>query len=393
MRRAIIATLVFVSALWGVARAQNECDDLYVKAMQANSATERVKLLKDFLTQCGGKGSQYENFANANLCLTGWAGKTEQETISYGEKAIALGGIDDLTKSQIMMTLGALYAKQASTTEKGRTYANQLIQTATAAKSKPSEAANAAQWNMFIGAGHFILGQASEATKDPKGAIDSYINSYNLLKDPKILAEIKKVGKAQYEAKNYADAQKAFQFAYQVGKDIESLEIVGQCFYKSGKTDEAITVFKDVYARTKSGEMAYNIGILLAKKAESNASFRDEAIRYLLDASFLYAQRAQQARSFAENIYYSADKNWNARVKDLQDRQRLIEDWTKTINSKFGNKSEDDLTPDERREYRKLKENVDNEMKEVEKIQAQQKAVMDGFDKLVNETKQRLGIR
>ena len=54
-------------------------------------------------------------------------------------------------------------------------------------------------------------------------------------------------------------------------------------------------------------------------------------------------------------------------------------------------KGEDDLTPDEKREFRRLNESIDKEKKIVEGIQAQQKATMDGFNKAVAEAKTRNG--
>lgn len=391
MKKVILATFFFFLIAGSIALAQNECDQAYVKAMTANTPAERISLLKEFLSACGGKGSQYENFANANLCVTGWQGKTEQETLNYGEKALVLGGLDDVMKCQVMTQLCVIYNKQAQNLDKVKAYATQMIQTATAAKSKDPEGAN---WNTLIGLGHFFVGQAQEKTKDTRGAIDSYIASYGILKDAKILVELKKIAKAQYEAKLYADAEKVFRFLAQANpKDTESQSLVAQCLYKAGKTNEALAMWKDSFAKTKSGDMAYNIGITLAKEAKTNPALTNDAIRYLLDASLLSPSKSKEAMGLAEALYYGADKEWNNRVKDLQERQKLIEEWTKTINTRFGDKSEDDLTSDERREFRKIKENIDKEIKDVEKIQAQQKTVMDGFNKILAEEKQKLGIR
>ncbi|MCJ7565350.1 MAG: hypothetical protein MUP52_12290, partial [Candidatus Aminicenantes bacterium] len=95
----------------------------------------------------------------------------------------------------------------------------------------------------------------------------------------------------------------------------------------------------------------------------------------------------------AENLYYSNDKEWNNRVKLMLESKQLIDEWAKTINTKFGDKSEEDLTPDQRREYRKINELIDKEQKVLEDLQAKQKASMEGFNKLLEEAKQRLGIK
>ncbi len=58
----IVAIALALSGLAGTATAQNECDTLYIKAMQANVPAERAKLLKDFLATCAGKGNQLRRF-------------------------------------------------------------------------------------------------------------------------------------------------------------------------------------------------------------------------------------------------------------------------------------------------------------------------------------------
>jgi len=393
MKKAVLGIIAFSLAFGGLALAQDECDQLYIKAMTANSPAERATLLKDFLAKCGGKGNQNENFANANLCLIPHPGKTEQETINYGEKAIQLGGLDDLTKCQVLTTLAAVYLKQHP--DKAKTYANQVIEAARAAKAKETEAANANQWNKLIGGGYYVLGQAQEKAQDNKSAIDSYLNSYNILKNAKIIAEIKKVGKTAYEAKAYADAEKAFRAAYQANpKDTESLNLVAHCLYRSGKTDEALTMMKESYAKNKNGDMAYNIGIILAKQAgSSNPTLNTEALRYLLEAGLTSPTYSKKASELAQSMFFRADKEWNNRVTAIQESTKLIEDWTKTFNSKFEGKNVDDLTSDQKREFRRLNENIEKENKILEKLQAEQKVTLDKYQKLLDEAKARLGIR
>jgi tetratricopeptide (TPR) repeat protein len=397
MKKFVLGTITLLLAFGSLALAQSECDQLYIKAMTANSPAERATLLKDFLAKCGGKGNQYENFANANLCLIPYPGKTAQDFINYGEKALQVGGLDDLTKAQVMTTLASVYHRQSP--DKAKAYANQIIELAKTAKAKESEAANASQWNALIGGGYFALGQAQARAKDNKAAIDSYQNAYNLLKDPRqsaaIISEIKRAGRAMYEAKAFADAEKAFRVVYQANsKDTESLTLIARCLYNTGKTDEALTMMKESYAKNKNGETAFNIGIILAKQAGgSNPALSAEAIRYLLEAGLLSQSHSRKAMDLAQNMFLGADKEWNNRVKSIQESSKLIEDWTKTFNSKFEGKNVDDLTSDQKREFRNLRENIEKENKILEKLQAEQKVTMDKFQKLIDEAKARLGIR
>jgi tetratricopeptide (TPR) repeat protein len=394
MKRAILIAIVVAVALGGVAYGQSESDQVYIKAMTANTPAERMTLLKDFVAKFGGKGVQYENFATANLCIMGWQGKTEQETISYGEKALSLGGLDNVLKCQVLMNVAALFAKQGQV-DKAKSYSSQLIQTATDAKAKEPGAAN---WDGMIGAGHYLTAQALDKAKDVKGALDEYMTAYGILKDPKtqatILAEIKKQAKSFYEAKNYADAEKVFRTLAQANpRDAESLTFVALCLYKGGKVDEAMAMWKDAFAKSKSGDVAYNIGITLAREAKTNPALTNDAIKYLIDAAFLSPAKSKEARALAESLYFSSDKEWNNRVKLMHESKALIDDWAKTINTKFGDKSEDDLTPDQKREYRKIKESIDKEQKILDDLNAKQKAGVEGFNRILEGEKQKLGIK
>ena len=390
MKRLILTAAVFVLVVSGLAFAQNECDQTYIKAMTANTPAERIALLKEFLSTCAGKGSQYENFANANLCVTGWQGKTEQETLAYGEKALALGGIDDVMKCQVLTQLCVIYDKQGQNLDKAKSYASQLLQTATTAKAKDPEGAN---WNTFIGLGHFFTAQALQKGKDIKGALDSYMTSYGILKDAKILVELKKIAKSLYEAKSYADAEKVYRTLAQANpKDAESQALIAQCLYKAGKINEALALWKETFTKSKSADLAYNIGITVAKEAKTNPALQNDAIRYLVDAALL-AAKYKDAMSMAENLFLGNDKDYNNRVKLMQESKQLIDDWAATINKKFGDKSEDDLSSDDRREYRKIKENIDKEQKTLDALQAKHKASTEGFTKILAEEKQKLGVR
>jgi hypothetical protein len=393
MKKAILTAVILSVVLSGIALAQSEADMAYTKAMTANTPQEKANLLKAYIANYAGKGGQYDNFAYA-FCFQALvaSGKFDAETLSIGEKALTFSGLDDDLKGQTIMTLASLYAKSAATSEKAKTYAAQLIQHAAAAKGK--EGANAALWNQMTGAGHYITGQAALAAKDYKTAVDAYFLAYGILKNAKILAEIKTAGKALYDAKNYAEAEKLYRATYAAQKDAESLSLLSQCLYNQGKSAEALAMFKEAYAKNKTGEMAYNIGVVLAKEAKTNPAATNDAIHYLLDAGILgtkNAKQAQQAVVIAQTMFFGQDKEWNNRVKAIEESNKLVEEWTKTLNTKFGEKSEDDLSSDEKREFRRLNENLDREKKIVAGIQAQQKATMDAFQKLVDEAKRRNG--
>ena len=397
MKTKFLFSVAIVALLFAPLFAQNECDDAYIKAMTEKNPGQQAQLLKTFLANCAGKGSQYENFANANLSLLNYPGKTPAEAISYGEKAIALGGFDDLTKCQVLIQVSALYSQSGQNLEKAKSYALQVTEVAKAAKAKETEGSttSASQWNKLIGAGYFAMGQAQEKAKDYKGAVDSYANSYSILKNPQIMASIKKLGKTLYDAKAYADAEKAFQAAYNVTKDNDIAAVYAQSLYRNNKDAEALALFKEIYGRQKSGEVAYNIGIILAKEAKTNPAATTEAIRYLLEASFTYAAKSQEAMKLAETLFFLNNKElkYNETVTAIQAKGKKIEELTNAYNTKFGDKDEEDLSDSEKAEMKTFLANIEAEKKALEKLQAEQNMSIAKFNKLLEDTKVRLGIK
>ncbi|MCJ7586675.1 MAG: hypothetical protein MUQ00_02080 [Candidatus Aminicenantes bacterium] len=394
MKKTAVTILVILLSLPVLLPAQAiEADEAYIKAMTATSPAERAQLLKNYVVKYAGKGTKYENFAYANLSISNYPGKTAKETIEFGEKALALGGLDDSTKAQLLIQLSAIYGERGQNPDKAKTLANQVIELARANKAKESDPQAVNQWNILIGAGSFALGQAAEKSKDLRGAVDAYIASYAILKNPQIMASIKKVGKALYDAKAWPDAEKAFKAAYQATKDYDSTSFYAKSLYRNGQKEAALGFFKEAYGKQKSGEMAYNIGIILAGDAKTNPSLSGEAIRYLLEASFQSPSNGQQAMSMAESLYFNSSKEYNDKVRQMEAVSQKIEALTKTYNSKFEGKDEEDLDEAGKKEMKTLLANIETEKKNLENIQKSQELVIAQFNNLVEDTKQRLGAR
>lgn len=391
MKRILLIAVIFSIVCGGVALAQSEADQIYIKAMQAATPAEKIKLLKEFISQHAGKGSQYDNYAYANLCLLQYQGKQlTAETAALGEKAVAAGGIDDMMKGTLL-TVIANIGITTNQFDKAKASAQQLIQHANASKGKEAEAPNAAAWAQMIGGGHYLMAQAQEKTKDLKGALVSYDQAYKILKSNAVLVEVKKIAKTLYDAQKWSEAEEVYRYLAGTGKDADSLTQLAQTLNKQGKQAEALQMFKDMYAKNKTGNMAYNIGIMLANEAKANPALTNDAIAFILDAGFLDPKRTKACTDMAQSLFFSQDKEWNNRIKTLNESQALITDWTKTINTKFGEKGEDELTPDEKREYRKLKDLISKEQVVMDGLMAQQKAGSGKFDALVAAAKKRTG--
>ncbi len=389
-----MTTLVLILFTCSMLPAQNsEANDAYVKAMTTPDPNQKARLLKDFLSQY--PGSQYENFASAELCVLQYNGKTPRETIDYGEKALSLGGLDDLTKCKVLFMLANVYTNQGQNLSKASNYASQVVQISKANKSKNSELAPAATWNQFIGGGYYIQGQALEKAKDYRGAVDAYVNSYDMLKDPRIINDLKKLGKSLYDGKAYNDAEKALKIAAMNAKDFASVYLYAKALHRNGKTEDALSQYKQAYMKQKSGEVAFNIGILLAKKAEKNAQFTDEAIRYLLDASFLSEANSKKAMRMAESLYfhYQDELKYNEKVQELKEKSENLEELTQTFNRKFGEKEEEQLSDSEKKEMEKMLDEIEAEQQAIKRLEAETQAALEEFQKLIEKTQERLGIK
>jgi len=373
----------------------NNASAAYVKAMTTADPAQKARLLKEFLSNYSGTGAQYENFACAELATLQYPGKTPQETIQYGEKALALGGLDDLTKCKVLITVASIYISQGQNLSKASSYASQVVQTAKANKSRNSELAPASTWNRFIGAGYYAQGQALEKSKNYRGAVDAFVNAYNMLKNPQIITDLKRLGKALYDGKAYGDAEKALKIAAEKAKDFASIYLYAKALHRNGKTDQALSLYKQAYMKQKSGEIAFNIGILLAKKAKQNPQFTDEALQYLLDASFLSQANSKRAMQMAESLYFLSNKDlkYNEKVKELQERSKKLQALTDTFNQKFGEKEEEDLSEAEKKEMESMLKEIELEQEAVKKLEAETQAALAEFQRLIEKAKQRLGIQ
>jgi predicted nucleic acid-binding Zn-ribbon protein len=157
-----------------------------------------------------------------------------------------------------------------------------------------------------------------------------------------------------------------------------------------------LTLFKEAYAKQKNGgEIAYNIGIILAKQAKTNPAVGTEAVRYLLEASYTYPAQSQQAMKLAETMFFLSNKElkYNETITEIQAKSKKIEELTSAYNAKFGNKDEEDLSETEKAEMKSMLAEIEDEKKALEKLQTEQNMAIAKFNRLLEETKARLGIK
>lgn len=373
---------------------QSEAEKLYLEAMTTQDVAKRAELLKQFIDKYGGQGSKYEKFAYANLCLLPYESKTPQKTIEYGEKALSIGGLDSLTKCQVYITLADVYIKKKQNLDKAVNYAQQVIEISKANQNKEESSVPPKKLKQLEGAGYFTKAQAQKKAENYSEALDSYINSFNILKSKEILNKIKSLGKTLYDAKSFSLAEKAFQVTSQNLDDFASCAFYAKTLYRNKKLDQALKYFKKAYSKKKSGELAYNIGIILAKKTEADPSSADKAVRYLLEASFLSKTHSEKAMSLAERLYFNTHKElqYNQTVKELNRRSKKVEELTKKFNETYGDKNEEDLSESEKKEMQSLREQITAQEKAIEKLKEKQKEALEKWKEVIKETKERLGI-
>jgi tetratricopeptide (TPR) repeat protein len=279
------------------------------------------------------------------------------------------------------VSLPTIYLK-ANQTDKARESAQRLIDFGTKTNTEK-----------LVGAGHYLIGQAAEKAKDYSAAAQAYITSYGILKNPQIAADLKKLGKTLYDAKKFADAEKIYRQFYASAKDADSAIILGQTLNKMGKTDEALDFFKEAYGKKKTGELAYNIAVILNSQAKSNPSLVPEVINYFLEASFLYPAKSKDCMQYAQSLYFTSGNNakYNDIIKKIQEHNNVIEEYMKTFNERFEGKDESELSGREKSALNKLQEAIDRERAAITKLQAEQKSIVDGFNRLVDRVRSRLG--
>ncbi|MEW5902096.1 MAG: hypothetical protein AB1715_11585, partial [Acidobacteriota bacterium] len=191
-------------------------------------------------------------------------------------------------------------------------------------------------------------------------------------------------------------SEKAFRAAYGASKEHDSTVFYAKSLYRNDKEAEALVLFKEAYGKQNNGgEIAYNIGIILAKQAKASPALANEAIRYLLEASFTYPAQSQQAMKLAETMFFLSNKElkYNETVTEILASSKKIEELTKAYNAKFGNKDEEDLSDSEKAEMKTMLAAIEAERKVLEKLQSEQNMAIAKFNKLLEETKTKLGIK
>lgn len=382
MNRKLIATVASVFLCAGLLAAQS-ADEEYLKAMQLADNCQKVQALDAYITKYAGQGTTNEHWAYAYYCLTPCASKNAQKAAEHGEKALTMSGIDEGTKVNLLVMIPQLY-NSAGQTEKASAAARKLID-----YGKASRDANTGA--KLQAGGYVMMGQFAEKAAEYGKAAENYITAYGILKDPGISKLLNSLAATLYKGQKFSEAEKVFRQFYAADQGPESAALLGQTLYKQGKVDEALAVYKEGYARKKTGSLAQNIAVILNSQVKTDASKTNEAISANIEAALLNPSQQKNFLGQAQNLFVGQDKELASSYAKIEEHKKAIEEFTKTYNSKIEGKSEDDLSDGDKRVLKKLEDNIKVEEQAIAGIQASQKGVLDKFNALVAQVRNRLG--
>lgn len=382
MKRTLFATMTLLFALAGLAAAQT-ADEEYLQAMQIADNCKKVQALDAYIAKYAGQGTTNEHWAYAYYCLTPCASKNAQKAAEYGEKALGMAGIDAQTKLGLMAMIPGLY-HSAGLNDKADAAARKLIDFG---KSQ-SDAKMRAQ---LQAGGYVMIGQFAEKAGDYGKAAENYITAYGILKDPSISKQLDGLAATLYKNGKYADAEKVFRQFYAANKDADSAMLLGQTLYRQKKIDEALAIFKEGYAIKKTPALAKNIAIILNSKVKANPALANETINALIEAALLNPKESKALLGGAQNLFVGQDKELAKSYDKIEEHKKAIDEFNKTIDSKFGGKTMDDLSSSDQRLLKTLNANIEAENQAIAQIVASQKGVLDKFNALVAQVRSRLG--
>ncbi len=382
MKRTILATVTLVFALAGLAAAQS-ADEEYLKAMQISDNCAKIQALDAYIQKYAGQGTTNEHWAYAYYSLTPCASTNALKAAEYGEKAIGMAGIDNDTKLKLMVAVPQYYYK-AGQSDKADAAARKLIDYGKGL-SDPKLGAQ------LQAGGYVMIGQAAEKSSNYGKAAENYITAYGIFKDPSISKVLNGLAATLYKGGKFAEAEQVFRQFYAADKGPESASLLGQTLYKQNKVDEALAIYKEGYAIKKTPALALNIAIILNKEVKAKPALTNETINALIEAALLNPKESKNLLGGAEYLFVGQDKDLASSNDKIAEHNKAIEEFNKTIDTKFAGKTEDELSESDKRLLKTLNGNIEGEKQAIAQIQAGQKGVRDKFNALVAQVKARMG--
>jgi len=383
MKKTIGITVPLLFLMMAGLLAAQSADEEYLKAMQTPDNCAKIQALDAYIQKYAGQGTTNEHWAYAYYCLTPCASTNAQKAAEYGEKATGMAGIDNETKLKLMVAIPQYYYK-AGQTDKADAAARKLIDYGKGL-SDPKLG------TQLQAGGYVMIGQAAEKSANYGKAAENYITAYGVFKDPSISKVLNGLAATLYKGGKFAEAEQVFRQFYAADKGPESAALLGQTLYKQNKVDEALAIFKEGYAKKRTGSLAQNIAVILNSKVKTDPSKTMEAVTANIEAGLLNPAQQKNFLGMAQNLFVGQDKELASSYDQIAEHNKAIEEFNKTIGTKFEGKSEDELSDADKRLLKTLEGNIEAEKQAIAKIQASQKGVLDKFNALVAQIRTRLG--
>ncbi len=116
-----------------------------------------------------------------------------------------------------------------------------------------------------------------------------------------------------------------------------------------------------------------------------------EAVNANIEAALLVPAQQKNFLGQAQNLFVGQDKELASSYAKIEEHKKAIDEFNKTIDTKFAGKSEDELSDSDKRLLKTLNANIEAENQAIAQIVASQKGVLDKFNALVAQVKARLG--
>ncbi|GEM_PF-6149307 len=271
----------------------------YNKAVTARTPNERIRLLNEYLNKW--TNTIYHKYVYAQLCLNYYQIKKFDEATKAGEKALIYTDLEPDWRGQILLILADCYASNPKNKDyqKALSYINRAIKLA---KTN----------NLF---------RLAKTAENAKNTILKLINIEKL-------SEIKSL----YEQKKYSQVISIINGMGEKERNrFEVLKFYALSLYKTGKIDLALTNFRRTYSIKKTGEIANIIAIILYRKSKNNKKLLDEAIKYFIRASKLFAKEnnrkmSDKALARAQSLFFNEKHQINKKIKDIEKKYKGVEE-------------------------------------------------------------------
>ena len=302
--RAIALILLLVGSFAWAQDMENAGID-YTTALTKTSVAERIAALEAYIKNYPDPAQNvFTKLAYYWLTVNYYNNKNYANAVRFGEKAIALGGLEGKLEASAYLIMGSsLGVKSFSgySQEKAVKWADKAIDF-----SQKNDISD-------------ILKQAQALKNELSGGG----------KPAKTLTPLEKIG-SLYNQKKFEEAISLYNsFGATEKGDEKIFEVYARSLMGANKLDAAVKEFTDAYAKSRKAINAERLGNIYLEKAKKDKKFYDQAINYYIEGGLLYKNEKNTSRQdallknaqfwlFEKYDFNSKIKKYNATVKPVK---------------------------------------------------------------------------